>query len=107
MSFYQVLVRLERLLRDLPSDPAGRRAHERAAVPWVDEKLVKQCPSCARDFVALHRRKHHCRLCGGVMCSACSDAVEFDYARAVLNPVGVAKFRSGQDEAGEVILGNY
>lgn len=38
---------------------------------WVDEKTVKTCSKCERDFT-LKRRKHHCRNCGSVFCGACS-----------------------------------
>lgn len=38
---------------------------------WVDEKTVKTCFKCVRDFT-IKRRKHHCRNCGNVFCGACS-----------------------------------
>lgn len=38
---------------------------------WVDEKSVKTCFKCLRDFT-LKRRKHHCRNCGNVYCGSCS-----------------------------------
>lgn len=38
---------------------------------WIDEKSVKTCYKCQRDFT-LKRRKHHCRNCGNVFCGACS-----------------------------------
>jgi len=38
---------------------------------WVDEKTVKCCAKCNRDFT-LKRRKHHCRNCGNVYCGSCS-----------------------------------
>ncbi len=93
----QVLVRLEKLMRDVPSDPAKRRAHEQAAVPWVEEDLVKLCPSCAKSF-GLKRRKHHCRLCGGVMCGDCCTWVTFEFARKVLNPASISKFEEPAEE---------
>jgi rabenosyn-5 len=61
MLLLQVLIRLEKLMTNLPSDPGKRRAHERAAVSWVEEDLVKLCPYCARSFNVAARRKHHCR----------------------------------------------
>jgi hypothetical protein len=67
----QLLIRLERLLRNLPSDPLKRRLHEQSVVPWLPEEMVKLCPSCAKSF-NIARRKHHCRLCGSVMCTDCS-----------------------------------
>lgn len=84
----QLLVRLERLLRGVPSDPLKRRSHEQSVVPWLPEDTVKLCPSCAKSF-NIARRKHHCRLCGCVMCADCSDHVQFDVARKLVSPYGV------------------
>jgi hypothetical protein len=39
---------------------------------WVDDTSVNNCYSCKSDFSMLFR-KHHCRMCGRVFCSKCSD----------------------------------
>ncbi len=78
-------------MRDLPTDPSKRRAHEQAVVPWIDEEVVKLCPCCAKMF-NLARRKHHCRLCGSVICSDCSTGVDFEFAERVLHPATISKF---------------
>lgn len=85
-SVNQLLIRVEKLLQDIPSDPSKRRAHEQSVVPWIDEDSVKLCPYCAKTF-GLSRRKHHCRLCGSVLCSDCSTTVSLDLARQVTSPV--------------------
>ena len=46
-------------------------ALERRLVPWIADSEVKFCPFCKRQF-NLARRRHHCRLCGGIMCGKCS-----------------------------------
>ncbi|XP_076313551.1 uncharacterized protein LOC143226451 isoform X1 [Tachypleus tridentatus] len=38
---------------------------------WIPDKRVSMCQICTRDFKVTHRR-HHCRCCGKVVCSACS-----------------------------------
>lgn len=38
---------------------------------WTPDAKVGHCESCTRNFSALFRR-HHCRACGKVICSACS-----------------------------------
>jgi rabenosyn-5 len=35
---------------------------------------VTRCPECAQGFNLL-RRKHHCRLCGSILCHDCSDFI--------------------------------
>ncbi|MDP2437095.1 MAG: protein kinase, partial [archaeon] len=37
---------------------------------WLPDAAVTRCPGCCSSF-SLIRRKHHCRLCGGVFCSRC------------------------------------
>lgn len=54
--------------------------HERAIVPWINEKDVKLCPMCAKSF-HVARRKHHCRLCGAVMCHTCTIFLSLQDAR--------------------------
>lgn len=39
--------------------------------PWQPDAQVAKCPVCETDFSFLYR-KHHCRKCGRVVCSACS-----------------------------------
>ena len=92
----RLVVRLDKLLRDMPGDPARRREHERGVVAWIDEDLVKLCPSCARSFNPV-RRKHHCRLCGSVMCQDCSQWVDWDLCRRLTNPASLSSYKAQPD----------
>ena len=38
---------------------------------WIPDKFKSNCMSCDA-FFTLTRRRHHCRLCGSVVCHACS-----------------------------------
>ncbi|XP_034475361.1 rabenosyn-5 isoform X2 [Drosophila innubila] len=67
----KLIIRLHRLLKDLPTDAVQRKQHEQQTVPWLDGSSVKLCPNCAKSF-HIARRQHHCRLCGGIMCHDCS-----------------------------------
>lgn len=95
----RIVVRLDKLLRDMPSDPGRRRDHERVVVAWIDEELVKLCPNCARGFNPL-RRKHHCRLCGSVMCQDCSQWVDWDLCRRLTNPASISSFKPQPERVG-------
>ncbi|XP_046733787.1 rabenosyn-5 [Diprion similis] len=81
----KLIIRLDKLLNELPSDPISRRVHEQSIVPWIDDKSVKLCPTCARSF-HVARRKHHCRLCGAVMCHDCTMFLALGDARNMVNP---------------------
>ena len=47
------------------------------------------------------RRKHHCRLCGGVMCEDCSDKVSFELAERLIHPATISDFNQDHDNTGE------
>ncbi|WVN89306.1 uncharacterized protein L203_104528 [Cryptococcus depauperatus CBS 7841] len=52
-----------------PGGEEGRkRAAEQAIVKWEDDSTVRRCRICASSF-SLSNRKHHCRLCGRIVCS--------------------------------------
>jgi rabenosyn-5 len=44
-------------------------AAEQRITPWQDDNAVSACPFCSTNFHPLTNRKHHCRLCGRVVCS--------------------------------------
>ncbi|KAG1868796.1 FYVE zinc finger-domain-containing protein [Suillus tomentosus] len=45
------------------------RAAEQRITPWQDDAAVSKCPLCVASFHPLTNRKHHCRLCGTIICS--------------------------------------
>eukprot|EP01065_Artemidia_motanka_P025971 TRINITY_DN3090_c0_g1_i1.p1 TRINITY_DN3090_c0_g1~~TRINITY_DN3090_c0_g1_i1.p1 ORF type:complete len:1228 (+),score=-6.08 TRINITY_DN3090_c0_g1_i1:519-3686(+) len=61
-----VAVRKEAVVERLSVMPAMERWM------WKDGRGVDSCERCYAAFSVL-RRKHHCRHCGGLYCTACSD----------------------------------
>jgi len=99
MDTNKLIIRLEKLMTSLPvHDPVKRRAHEQAVVPWVPEDVVNLCPNCAKSF-NLTRRKHHCRLCGSIMCNECSEYVDFDLANKLISQSGLKADDDPRDPA--------
>ena len=51
-------------------------------VRWEDDAAVGNCPYCAQTFSRFSQPKHHCRLCGKVVCgdtrTGCSREVAID-----------------------------
>ncbi|XP_038104614.1 RUN and FYVE domain-containing protein 2 isoform X2 [Culex quinquefasciatus] len=39
---------------------------------WTPDKGVSNCKGCEKEF-SITRRKHHCRHCGAIFCSSCSE----------------------------------
>uniref|UniRef100_S4R9X0 Rabenosyn, RAB effector n=1 Tax=Petromyzon marinus TaxID=7757 RepID=S4R9X0_PETMA len=64
------------------TDPAKRAAAlERLVVTWVSDEDVPCCPDCGRGFSVTSRR-HHCRLCGSIMCKRCTHFLTVAFAGA-------------------------
>ncbi|CEG39216.1 Predicted Rho/Rac guanine nucleotide exchange factor/faciogenital dysplasia protein 3 [Plasmopara halstedii] len=38
---------------------------------WIPDKSCQSCSICCRNFNFMYRRRHHCRLCGDVICKTC------------------------------------
>ncbi|KAL0580427.1 carboxypeptidase Y-deficient [Marasmius crinis-equi] len=45
------------------------RAAEQRITPWQEDSEVTKCPICSSSFHPLSNRKHHCRLCGQIICN--------------------------------------
>ncbi|VDM58358.1 unnamed protein product [Angiostrongylus costaricensis] len=71
-----LIIRLDRLINECPSDPLRRKEFEREVVPWSADSESLHCTRCAAKF-GLARRRHHCRLCGRIMCHQCSQFLSF------------------------------
>lgn len=82
----KLLIRLHKLLNVRLVPAAQRRQLEQHLVPWMDGKLVRLCPGCAKRFL-LTRRQHHCRLCGSIMCGDCSRFLDLRLAAELVNPM--------------------
>ncbi|GAB7358921.1 hypothetical protein MBLNU230_g4998t1 [Neophaeotheca triangularis] len=92
------LTRLTQLLADPPPEPpqstgsmlwstfAGaktqQKALEQSVVTWEDDSSVTECPFCQQAFSQYTFRRHHCRMCGRVVCgdptTSCSTEVGLD-----------------------------
>ncbi|CAZ86002.1 unnamed protein product [Tuber melanosporum] len=76
------LTKLTQLLINPPEPPPGtsgfikavaslrnqRKVIEQSVVAWEDDASVTACPHCHQTFSQFTIRKHHCRLCGKVVC---------------------------------------
>eukprot|EP00038_Savillea_parva_P002132 m.110886 g.110886 ORF g.110886 m.110886 type:complete len:929 (+) comp10733_c0_seq2:260-3046(+) len=81
----QIIDRLGKLLYECP--PGGdRKSFEKSVVEWTKDTLVKKCPDCGESF-GMTRRRHHCRLCGGVVCNACSVTLDIPEASEMVKEV--------------------
>ncbi|KAF2261292.1 hypothetical protein CC78DRAFT_470712 [Lojkania enalia] len=56
-----------------------RKVLEQSIIDWEEDAKVVQCPFCQQDFSNYTFRRHHCRMCGRVVCgdprTGCSSEV--------------------------------
>ncbi|EQK99726.1 zinc finger domain-containing protein [Ophiocordyceps sinensis CO18] len=60
----------------------SRKLLEQSVVPWEEDEAVPKCPFCQQEFGSWTFRRHHCRICGRVVCAdpqtACTTEVSLD-----------------------------
>uniref|UniRef100_A0A4W3K1K4 Rabenosyn, RAB effector n=1 Tax=Callorhinchus milii TaxID=7868 RepID=A0A4W3K1K4_CALMI len=68
----KLIIRLEKLTAfdRVNMESAKIRDIEQSVVPWVNDQDVPFCPDCGTKF-SIRNRRHHCRLCGSIMCKKC------------------------------------
>lgn len=57
------------LLSPLAGQRNQRKMIEQSVVTWEDDAAVPKCPFCKQEFGAWTFRRHHCRICGRVVCA--------------------------------------
>lgn len=82
----KLIIRLEKLTSfdRTNSDAAKIRAIERSVVSWVNDADVPFCPDCGNKF-NIRNRRHHCRLCGSIMCRKCMDFIPLPLAQKLIS----------------------
>lgn len=92
----KLIIRLDKLMSDMPSDVTKRKTFEKETIPWLNDREAQNCSSCNARF-SLTKRKHHCRLCGKILCSTCSAFLPFPYARKIINPAYAVAYNNEAD----------
>lgn len=71
-------------LASLAGQKDQRKALEQTVVAWEDDAKVMKCPFCQQEFGSWSFRRHHCRICGRVVCAdprtACSTEIGLNVA---------------------------
>ncbi|KZO96815.1 hypothetical protein CALVIDRAFT_99813 [Calocera viscosa TUFC12733] len=63
-------------LQALPAEPERRKVDHFVPAVWVPDQKAPACMRCSKTWSVL-RWRHHCRLCGSVVCSDCSTKTFF------------------------------
>lgn len=117
------LSRLTALLADPPPEVAGsggylsvvagnkhdpKKVIEQSVVAWEEDVKVARCPFCQQEFGNWTFRRHHCRICGRVVCSdpktGCSTNVGLNVAAnsSTRKPPRPSSNSSSSDKKGTV-----
>ncbi|RLN51073.1 hypothetical protein BBJ28_00000758 [Nothophytophthora sp. Chile5] len=74
----QMALNMERLENAADAYLMSLRLESLQASRWVRNAERSECVVCFRRFHQLTRRRHHCRLCGEVICRECSVQKDVD-----------------------------
>lgn len=70
----KLIIRLEKLTAFDRTNTETSKIREKSVVPWVSDQDVPFCPDCGNKF-SIRNRRHHCRLCGSIMCKKCMELI--------------------------------
>jgi hypothetical protein len=59
--------------------------YEKQVVEWQADDSIGSCKECGKEFSNFLQRKHHCRLCGLIMCANCSRFLPVRVSRHLVN----------------------
>lgn len=59
------------MIEDRKNDTSLDSTLPRRVYQWIDDSTVDKCYRCEKTF-SIFLRKHHCRLCGKIFCSPCT-----------------------------------
>jgi rabenosyn-5 len=83
------------LLAPLNGQKNERKLIEQSVVTWEDDAKVSKCPFCQQEFGSWSFRRHHCRICGRVVCAdkltGCSTEVGLNVATREYFPGDIAQ----------------
>lgn len=61
-----------------------RKLLEQSVIAWEEDAKITNCPFCQQEFSTYTFRRHHCRMCGRVVCgdpkTACSTEIGLNVA---------------------------
>jgi len=80
-----------------------RKAIEQSIVTWEDDAKVPRCPFCQQEFGSWTFRRHHCRMCGRVVCADPQTGCSSEVGLNVADPAAPATEKLGP-AAGAVSL---
>ncbi|XP_059379696.1 rabenosyn-5-like isoform X1 [Carassius carassius] len=91
------IIRLEKLTSfdRTNMDAAQIRSLEKSVVSWVNDQDVPFCPDCGGKF-NIRNRRHHCRLCGSIMCRKCTEFIPLLLAYKLTSGTREALWAPGQ-----------
>lgn len=85
-----------------------RKILEQTVVTWEEDASVPKCPFCQQEFGSWTFRRHHCRICGRVVCAdpqtGCSSEVGLNIANGAPNGATEKQHPSTPGGAGQLSI---
>ncbi|KAI1431493.1 FYVE zinc finger protein [Xylaria sp. CBS 124048] len=80
-----------------------RKLLEQSVVTWEEDAKVSKCPFCQQEFGSWTFRRHHCRICGKVVCADPKTACSSEVGLSVANPSHSPSEKEKEEAEGDSI----
>lgn len=67
------MAHINKCIKDLVEKQGKKRAAVEDSPVWVPDSEATYCMHCKKSEFTVFNRRHHCRKCGAVVCSSCSN----------------------------------
>ncbi|KAK4067977.1 hypothetical protein Trihar35433_6537 [Trichoderma harzianum] len=75
-------------VQSLTGQKNPRKLIEQSVVTWEEDDKVPECPFCRQEFGSWTFRRHHCRICGRVVCGDPQTGCSSEVSLSIAGPTG-------------------
>ncbi|PTB79078.1 FYVE-domain-containing protein [Trichoderma longibrachiatum ATCC 18648] len=75
-------------VQSLTGQKNTRKLIEQSVVTWEEDDKVPECPFCHQEFRSWTFRRHHCRICGRVVCGDPQTGCSSEVSLSIAGPTG-------------------
>ncbi|EGR52367.1 uncharacterized protein TRIREDRAFT_21288 [Trichoderma reesei QM6a] len=75
-------------VQSLTGQKNSRKLIEQSVVTWEEDDKVPECPFCHQEFRSWTFRRHHCRICGRVVCGDPQTGCSSEVSLSIAGPTG-------------------
>ncbi|PON25842.1 hypothetical protein TGAM01_v205279 [Trichoderma gamsii] len=91
-------------VQSLTGQKNPRKLIEQSVVTWEEDDKVPECPFCHQEFGSWTFRRHHCRICGRVVCGDPQTGCSSEVSLSIASPTGPGAEKPPSATAGHMAV---